>query len=114
MKYQSNDRFSSNFQIALLQRTTHVTLTLMISTTPNEDEPKRKATSESIQELLIDNNTLNALVKGVLIDIEIFKKTNTPESISSIMRLNLQLEVLNNKKERNLKKITEILSEKGD
>lgn len=65
--------------------------------------------AERIQQLLIDNNTITALTKGVLTDIDIFEKTNTPESISSIMRLNVQLGVLTDRKNRNLQAINEII-----
>lgn len=65
--------------------------------------------AEKVRQLLIDNNTIIALTKGVLTDISIFEKTNTPESISSIMRLNVQLGVLNDKKNRNLRAINEII-----
>ena len=70
--------------------------------------------AEKIKQLLVDNNTIVALTKGVLADIAIFEKSNTPESVSSIMRLNVQLGVLNDRKNRNLQAINEIIQRQKD
>ena len=70
--------------------------------------------AESVQQLLVDNNTIVALTKGVLADIAIFEKTNTEESVSSIMRLHVQLGVLNDRKNRNLQAINEIIQRQKD
>jgi hypothetical protein len=67
---------------------------------------------EKREELVLQNQTLEALIKGLEGDIEIFKDDNngtwTP---SDIVRFTMQLNIMKDKIERNSKAINDLLTE---
>ena len=69
---------------------------------------------EDIQQLLLDNKTIEALTEGVERDIAILQKESTPESKSKVVQLTVQLNVLKDKKSRNLAKINALVEKNKD
>lgn len=65
---------------------------------------------ELVEDLILQNQTLDALIEGLTGDIEIFKNDTegrwTPEDI---VRFTLQLNVMRDKKKRNLLAINEMV-----
>ncbi len=64
---------------------------------------------EVIDDLILQNKTLEALIKGLLEDIETFKKDGS--STSDIVRFTMQLNIMRDKKVRNLAAINKIIKE---
>ena len=62
---------------------------------------------EVIDDLILQNKTLEALIKGLLEDIETFKKDGS--STSDIVRFTMQLNIMRDKKVRNLAAINKII-----
>ena len=63
-----------------------------------------------VEELIFENKTINALIKGLEGDIEIFKKANGEGgSAPDIMRFTMQLNILKDKERRNLSAINELV-----
>ena len=65
---------------------------------------------ELVDDLILQNKTLDALIKGLMADIDIFKKDNegrwTP---ADIVRFTMQLNIMKDKKKRNLSAITTLI-----
>lgn len=67
---------------------------------------------EVIEDLILQNRTMDALIKGLSGDIEIFKKANGGNrSASDIVRFTMQLNIMRDKKVRNLAAINKIIKE---
>ena len=65
---------------------------------------------EEIEDLILQNQTLDALIKGLTADIEIFKEDKSGRwSPQDIVRFTMQLNVMIDKKVRNLAAINEIV-----
>lgn len=65
---------------------------------------------ELIDDLVLQNKTLDALIKGLTGDIEIFKKNE--EGVwkpADIVRFTMQLNVMKDKQKRNLEAIAKLL-----
>ena len=67
---------------------------------------------EVIDDLILQNRTLDALIKGLLGDIETFKTVpGEHSSASDIVRFTMQLNIMRDKKVRNLSAINKIIKE---
>ncbi len=65
---------------------------------------------EAIEDLILQNATLDALIKGLTTDIETFKEDKTGKwAPTDIVRFSMQLNIMKDKKARNLKAINEIV-----
>ena len=70
---------------------------------------------ELIEDLLLQNRTLEALIKGLTADIEIFKKdTEHKWTPADMVRFTMQLNIMKSKKERNLAAINEIIKKRKE
>lgn len=71
---------------------------------------------ETVEDLVFENKNINALIKGVEEDIETLKGENADGSkASDIVRFTIELNILRDKRERNLAAINKIiLSSKPD
>ena len=70
---------------------------------------------EVVEDLILQNKTLEALIKGLTGDIEIFKNDQegrwTPVDI---VRFTMQLNIMKDKKMRNLASINEIVKQRAN
>jgi hypothetical protein len=67
---------------------------------------------EKREELVLQNQTLEALIKGLEGDIEIFKNDNEGKwTPADIVRFTMQLNVMKDKIERNSKAINDLITE---
>lgn len=67
---------------------------------------------EYIEDLILQNKTLDALLKGLSEDIETFKRENSEHSTKAdIVRFTMQLNIMRDKKARNLVAINKIIEE---
>lgn len=70
---------------------------------------------EEVEDLILQNKTLDALIKGLTGDIEIFKKDKehgwTP---ADIVRFTMQLNIMRDKKVRNLAAINVIIKKQRE
>jgi hypothetical protein len=77
-----------------------------VSLQKKQEEEER----EEIDDLILQNKTMDALIKGLSEDIEIFKKDKegrwTP---ADIVRFTMQLNIMRDKKKRNLASINAIV-----
>lgn len=65
---------------------------------------------ELVDDLILQNKTLDALIKGLSGDIEIFKNdTHSKWTPADIVRFTMQLNIMHDKKKRNLAAINEII-----
>jgi anti-sigma-K factor RskA len=64
---------------------------------------------EAVEELLLENKTINALIKGLEDDLETFKREKEVWTPSDTVRFTMQLNILNEKKKRNLASINELV-----
>ena len=65
---------------------------------------------EEVEDLILQNQTLNALIKGLTEDIEIFKENKEGTwKPADIVRFTMQLNVMRDKKTRNLAAINTII-----
>lgn len=65
---------------------------------------------EVIDDLILQNKTLDALIQGLVTDIDIFKKDNEGKwKPADIVRFTMQLNIMNDKKKRNLSAITTLI-----
>jgi hypothetical protein len=65
---------------------------------------------EEIENLILQNKTMDALIKGLTADIEIFKNNKEGKwTPADIVRFTIQLNVMRDKKSRNLAAINEII-----
>lgn len=68
-----------------------------------------------IEDLVFENKTIHALMKGLEKDIDIFKEANEGKgSAPDIVRLTMQLNVLKGKEKRNLASINEIIKKRAE
>lgn len=85
-----------------------------INTPANIEDPYTDQTEqqerEAVEDLILQNETINALMKGLLDDLETFKKANEGKgSPPDTVRFTMQLNILKDKKARNLAAINEII-----
>lgn len=67
---------------------------------------------ELVDDLILQNQTINALIKGLEEDLETFKKAKEGEwTPQDTMRFTMQLNILHDKKKRNLNAINDIIRE---
>ena len=65
-----------------------------------------------IEDLILQNKTLDALIKGLAADIEIFKHDEKGEwEPADIVRFTMQLNIMRDKKARNLAEINKLIKE---
>jgi hypothetical protein len=64
---------------------------------------------ELIDDLILQNKTMDALIKGLTGDIDIFKQDQETWTPTDIVRLTMQLNIMKDKKARNLASINEII-----
>jgi hypothetical protein len=65
---------------------------------------------EHIEDLILQNKTLDALIKGLTGDIEIFKNDKEGKwTPADIVRFTMQLNIMKDKKARNLDAINKII-----
>ena len=73
-------------------------------------DAKNEEDRELVEDLILQNKTMDALIKGLTGDIEIFKNDKqgvwTP---TDIVRFTMQLNIMKDKKARNLASINEII-----
>lgn len=90
-------------------------LTTMSSETNQKEwisyaERDYKDEREHVEDLVLQNQTMDALIKGLSADIEIFKHDKEGRwSPADIVRFTMQLNVMREKKKRNLAAINEIV-----
>jgi hypothetical protein len=73
-------------------------------------EKELTAERELVEDLILQNKTLDALLKGLSGDIETFKKdTEKKWSPADIVRFTMQLNIMRDKKRRNLVAINNII-----
>lgn len=69
-----------------------------------------EADRELVDDLILQNKTLEALIKGLTGDIEIFKSDKHSQwTPADIVRFTMQLNIMRDKKTRNLTAINEIV-----
>lgn len=72
-----------------------------------------KTSHEIVEELVFENKNINALIKGVEDDIETLKNENTAGTkAADIVRFNIELNILRDKRERNLRAINRMIESK--
>ncbi len=77
------------------------------------EEDKESTQKEKVEELIFENKNINALIKGVETDLEILQKENINKSrAADIVRFTIELNILKDKKDRNLKAINKIVEAK--
>lgn len=70
---------------------------------------------ETVEDLILQNKTLDALIKGLMADLETFKKYNEGKgSPQDTVRFTMQLNIMKDKKSRNLASINEIIKQHKD
>ena len=68
-----------------------------------------------VEDLIFENKTINALIKGLEEDIETFKKVNEGKgSAPDIVRFTMQLNILKDKEKRNLSAINELIKKHSE
>jgi hypothetical protein len=87
-------------------------------TTPDDGQIETNDSSlntterELIDDLILQNKTLDALIKGLANDIEIFKSDEEKKwTPADIVRFTMQLNIMKDKKARNLTAINNIIKE---
>ncbi len=74
---------------------------------------QKEVDHELVEDLILQNKTLDALIKGLSGDIELFKKDQTGKwKPADIVRFTMQLNIMHDKKKRNLAAINEIIRKK--
>ncbi len=78
------------------------------------DKQKEIGSQEKVEDLVFENKNINALIKGVEADLETLKKENevTGGRSADIVRFTIELNILQDKKRRNLKAINTIIESK--
>jgi hypothetical protein len=67
---------------------------------------------ETVEDLILQNKTLDALIKGLSADLETFKKYNEGKgSPQDTVRFTMQLNIMRDKKVRNLAAINAIIKQ---
>ena len=79
------------------------------------DIPEKDTRRELVEDLILQNKTLDALIKGLAEDIELFKKdTDGTWKPTDIVRFTIQLNVMKDKKTRNLQAINDIIKQERE
>ncbi len=66
--------------------------------------------NESVEDLIFENKNINALIKGIEDDLETLKKENVDGSkAQDIVRFTIELNILRDKKNRNLAAINKMI-----
>ena len=79
------------------------------------DTSEKDSGRELVEDLILQNKTLDALIKGLTEDIEIFKTTpGEHRSAPDIVRFTIQLNVMKDKKTRNLQAINNIIKQERE
>lgn len=81
---------------------------------PNDEDiheaPVDHTERDYIEDLILQNKTLDALIKGLTADIETFKNDKEQRwSPADIVRFTMQLNIMKDKKVRNLAEINRII-----
>lgn len=90
----------------------------MSTTDNNQEELSSSEISEegraAVEDLILQNRTLDALIKGLTADIEIFKKDSEGKwTPADTVRFTMQLNIMRDKKMRNLASINEIVKKQS-
>ena len=76
-------------------------------------EVPTKEERELVEDLILQNQTLDALIKGLSLDIEILQEKGREGADSAdVARFTMQLNIMKDKKNRNLSSINEIIKNK--
>lgn len=79
---------------------------------PTQEDSLTSTERELIEDLILQNRTMDALIKGLEEDIVTFKKINDGhDNAADIVRFTIQLNVMKDKKARNLLEINKIIKE---
>lgn len=71
---------------------------------------EKETNRELVEDLILQNETLDALIKGLSADIETFKQDTEGEwTPADIVRFTMQLNIMKDKKTRNLASINKII-----
>lgn len=71
---------------------------------------EKETNRELVEDLILQNKTLDALIKGLSADIETFKQdTEERWTPADIVRFTMQLNIMKDKKTRNLASINKII-----
>lgn len=74
---------------------------------------KEVSPEEKVEDLVFENKNINALIKGVEADLVLLQKENINKSrAGDIVRFTIELNILKDKKDRNLKAINKIIESK--
>lgn len=74
------------------------------------DMTEESLNRELVEDLILQNKTMEALIKGLTGDIEIFKNDDEGKwTPTDIVRFTMQLNIMRDKKARNLHAINEII-----
>lgn len=74
------------------------------------EERKEPTSKEKVEDLIFENKNINALIKGVEADLETLQKENVNKSrAGDIVRFTIELNILKDKKTRNLAAINELI-----
>jgi hypothetical protein len=77
------------------------------------EEDKESTQKEKVEELIFENKNINALIKGVEVDLALLQKENVnKERAGDIVRFTIELNILKDKKARNLRAINKIIESK--
>lgn len=80
----------------------------------SKEAPDSMTDRELIDDLILQNKTLDALIKGLIQDIETFKAVGGEHSSAAdIVRFTMQLNIMKDKKVRNLAAINKIIKERS-
>jgi anti-sigma-K factor RskA len=71
--------------------------------------PTNNQSNDTVEDLLEENKTINALIKGLEDDLETFKREKESWTPADTVRFTMQLNILNEKKKRNLTAINELV-----
>jgi hypothetical protein len=77
------------------------------------EEHKEAKPEEKVEELVFENKNINALIKGVEADLILLQQENINKGrAGDIVRFTIELNILKDKKDRNLKAINRIIESK--
>ncbi len=79
---------------------------------PTQEDSLTSTERELVEDLILQNKTMEALIKGLEEDIVTFKKINEGhDNAADIVRFTMQLNIMRDKKARNLVEINKIIKE---
>jgi hypothetical protein len=75
------------------------------------EEREQKELAENVEDLVFENKNINALIKGVEEDLETLKREDIEKGgrAADIVRFTIELNILQDKKRRNLEAINQII-----